>query len=76
MKVGVFSTQPYDREPLNTANQRGGHELVFSEARLDRDTADWASGFDAVVVTSAFPAGGQPPASRCTDSAKASPRAP
>jgi D-lactate dehydrogenase len=50
MKVGVFSTQPYDREPLNTANQRGGHELVFSEARLDRDTADWASGFDAVVV--------------------------
>jgi D-lactate dehydrogenase len=50
MKVGVFSTQPYDREPLGTANHRGGHELVFSEARLDQDTADWASGFDAVVV--------------------------
>jgi D-lactate dehydrogenase len=50
MKVGVFSTQPYDREPLNTANHRGGHELVYSEARLDQDTADWASGFDAVVV--------------------------
>jgi D-lactate dehydrogenase len=50
MKVGVFSTQPYDREPLGTANHRGDHELVFSEARLDQDTADWASGFDAVVV--------------------------
>lgn len=50
MKVGVFSTQPYDREPLNTANHGGGHELVFSEARLDQDTADWASGFDAVIV--------------------------
>jgi D-lactate dehydrogenase len=50
MKVGVFSTQPYDREPLNAANQGHGHELVFSEARLDQDTADWAGSFDAVIV--------------------------
>mgnify|MGYP006141462325 CR=1 FL=1 len=28
MKVGVFSTQPYDREPLLAANAGHGHELV------------------------------------------------
>lgn len=50
MKVAVFSTQPYDREPLNAANQGHAHEIVFSEARLDTDTADWASSFEAVIV--------------------------
>ena len=50
MKVGVFSTQPYDREPLGSANLQHGHELTFSEARLDMDTAAWAASFDAVVV--------------------------
>lgn len=50
MKVAVFSTQPYDREPLNAANQGHAHELIFSEARLDTDTADWASSFEAVIV--------------------------
>jgi D-lactate dehydrogenase len=49
VKVGVFSTQPYDREPLSAANQRHGHELIFSEARLEHGTADWASAFDAVI---------------------------
>jgi D-lactate dehydrogenase len=50
MKVGVFSTQPYDRDPLNAANARSGHVLTFSEARLDKDTADFAASFEAVVV--------------------------
>jgi D-lactate dehydrogenase len=51
MRVGVFSTQPYDREPLLSANQHhGGHELCFSEARLDHDTAGWAASFEAVIV--------------------------
>jgi D-lactate dehydrogenase len=49
MRVGVFSTQPYDREPLISANEPG-YELIFSEARLDENTAEWAAGFDAVVV--------------------------
>ena len=50
MKIGVFSTQPYDRDTLIRANERAGHELVFSEARLDINTAEWASSFAAVVV--------------------------
>ena len=50
MKVGVFSTQPYDRQSLTAANAQHGHELVFSEARLDERTAEWAASFDAVVV--------------------------
>jgi D-lactate dehydrogenase len=49
MRVAVFSTQPYDRDPLRAANEPYGHELAFSEARLDRDTAEWAASFDAVV---------------------------
>jgi D-lactate dehydrogenase len=49
MKVGVFSTQPYDRDPFERANQRHGHELTFTEARLEPGTADWAASFDAVV---------------------------
>jgi D-lactate dehydrogenase len=50
MRVAVFSTQPYDREPLCAANELHGHELVFSEARLDKDTAEWAASFDAVIA--------------------------
>lgn len=50
MRVGVFSTQPYDRDSLDEVNQQHGHELVFSEARLDIDTVDYASTFEAVVV--------------------------
>lgn len=50
MKVGVFSTQPYDRDSLREANRHHAHELVFSEARLDTDTVEYASAFDAVIV--------------------------
>lgn len=50
MKVGVFSTQPYDRDSLCEANRLPQHELVFSEARLDIDTVDYASTFEAVIV--------------------------
>lgn len=49
MKVGVFSTQPYDRDSLNEANRRHAHELVFSEARLDVDTVEFASSFEGVI---------------------------
>jgi D-lactate dehydrogenase len=49
MKVGVFSTQPYDRDPFERANQRHGHELTFTEARLEEGTAEWAASFDAVI---------------------------
>lgn len=50
MKVGVFSTQPYDREPLLAANAGHGHELVFFDARLSIDTVELAAPFDAVIV--------------------------
>jgi D-lactate dehydrogenase len=50
MRIGVFSTQPYDRAPLVLANERRGHELVFLEARLGSDTAELAASFDGVCV--------------------------
>ena len=50
MRIGVFSTQPYDRGPLTAANEQRQHELVFLEARLCSDTADLGAEFDAVCV--------------------------
>lgn len=50
MRVAVFSTQPYERQPFVSASEAHGHELVFSEARLDRDNAEWAAAFEGVVV--------------------------
>lgn len=46
MKVAVFSTKGYDRRFLTAANEAGGyaHELVFLDARLDRDTVGLAQG--------------------------------
>ncbi len=50
MRVAVFSARPYDRRFLEEANTSHGHdhELAFFEARLDRDTAALAAGFEVV----------------------------
>lgn len=48
MRVAVFDTHRYDREALEEANQGRGHELVFFEPRLTRETAALAAGFGAV----------------------------
>lgn len=48
MKVAVFSAKPYDRQVLDRANERHGHELAYFEARLGAGTAPLAEGFDAV----------------------------
>jgi D-lactate dehydrogenase len=48
MKLAVFDTHAYDREALEAANERYGHELIFFEPRLTRDTASAAAGFPAV----------------------------
>lgn len=48
MRIAVFSTKPYDRAALDQANQRHGHDLVYFEPRLTRDTAPLARGFEAV----------------------------
>lgn len=50
MKVTVFSTKPYDRSFLEVANTTHNHELLFLEARLNRDTAALAAGSPAVCV--------------------------
>jgi len=50
MKVAVFSSKPYDREFLLAANQGVGHELVFFEPRLERETSPLSAGFEAVCV--------------------------
>lgn len=50
MKVAVFSARPYDQEFLDEANRKFGHELVYYEAHLNRDTVQLAYGSDAVCV--------------------------
>jgi D-lactate dehydrogenase len=50
MRVAVFSTRPYDRRFLETANAGHGHELVFFEERLHCRTARLASGAEAVCA--------------------------
>ncbi|MCS7238057.1 MAG: 2-hydroxyacid dehydrogenase [Thermoguttaceae bacterium] len=50
MRVAVFSTKPYDRQFLSAANKAFGHELVFFEPRLTRETCRLAEGFPAVCV--------------------------
>lgn len=39
MKIAVFSTKPHDRNALDQANARHGHELVYLEPRLVPETA-------------------------------------
>jgi D-lactate dehydrogenase len=48
MKVAVFSTESYDRQFLEAANQ--GHELVYFETRLEPMTASLAAGCEAVCI--------------------------
>ncbi len=48
MKVAVFDTHAFEREPLTAANQAHGHELRFLEPRLTPETALLARGFPAV----------------------------
>jgi D-lactate dehydrogenase len=48
MKLAVFDTHAYDREALEAANLRYGHELTYLEPRLTRHTASLATGFPAV----------------------------
>lgn len=50
MRIAVFSTKQYDRESLTEANEHHGHELMFYEARLGKDTTALANGFEGVSV--------------------------
>lgn len=48
MKIAVFSSKPYDRRELDSANAAHGHDLVYFEPRLTPETVSLASGFEAV----------------------------
>jgi D-lactate dehydrogenase len=48
MKVAVFDTHRYDRDALELANARFGHELTYLEPRLTRQTALLAAGHAGV----------------------------
>ncbi|MGJ3247926.1 MAG: 2-hydroxyacid dehydrogenase [Elainellaceae cyanobacterium] len=50
MKIGVFSTKPYDKRFLTEANRPYDHELVFFEPRLTPSTAKLADGFPAICA--------------------------
>lgn len=48
MKVFVYSARPSDMPALQSA--RKDHELMFTEKRLNNDTAHYASGCEAVAI--------------------------
>lgn len=50
MKIAVFSTKPYDEQFLTNANAQFNHTLQFFEARLTKDSAPLAEGFEGVCV--------------------------
>ncbi|MGK0673433.1 MAG: 2-hydroxyacid dehydrogenase [Halothiobacillaceae bacterium] len=50
MHVAVFSSKPYDRDSLISANVVHGHRLEFFEAALTPQTCNLAKGFEAVCV--------------------------
>ncbi|GEP51066.1 lactate dehydrogenase [Flavobacterium noncentrifugens] len=50
MKIAIFSTKYYEKEYLNKHNPKGLHELTFFDVALNSQTANLASGFDAVCV--------------------------
>ncbi len=50
MKIAIFSTKPYDREFLEVANAKRGHELAFYDERLAKSTVVLAHGCEALCV--------------------------
>jgi D-lactate dehydrogenase len=50
MKIAVFSAKRYDREFLNAANTKAGHQLRFYDAPLDTESVSLATGYEAVCI--------------------------
>lgn len=50
MRIAVFSTKKFDRRSLDQVNENFGHELVYFETRLNKDTTPLADGFEGVSV--------------------------
>ena len=50
MKTLVYSTKPSTRETFAEANAATGHELVYTEAKLAKETAALAKGYPAICI--------------------------
>lgn len=50
MRVAVFSSKPYDRDSLISANAVHGHDLEFFDNALDSRSCGLVQGFEAVCV--------------------------
>ena len=50
MRVIVFSTKPYDRQFLESANTSFNHDLTFLEARLTLETVELVKGYECVCA--------------------------
>ncbi|MGB7841356.1 MAG: 2-hydroxyacid dehydrogenase [Salinimicrobium sp.] len=50
MKVAVFSTQSYDREFLDRANEAAHHELTYFRTPLNVNTTNLTEGFEVVCA--------------------------
>lgn len=52
MRIGLFSTQPYDRTYFDLANQHGRHEIKYFNSAIHsvEEGARLASGFPAICV--------------------------
>ncbi|MDF7798060.1 2-hydroxyacid dehydrogenase [Pontiellaceae bacterium B1224] len=50
MKIAFFSTKPYDRKYFDIANKDFGHEIIYYEGKLRRETLKLAEGYDCVCV--------------------------
>jgi len=50
MRIAVYSSKPYERPFLDTANADARHDLVYLDARLSAATADLARGATAVSI--------------------------
>ena len=50
MKIAIYSSKPYERPFLDTANTGAEHDLVYLDARLCAATTDLARGAPAVSI--------------------------
>lgn len=50
MKIAFFDTKPYDKPSFEKFGADRGIEFKFFETKLNKDTAELASGFDGVCV--------------------------
>lgn len=49
-RLAIFDSKPYDEESFRKANEKFGFDLTFFEARLSKETAVLASGFEAICL--------------------------